>query len=51
MLNFPYYELRKYAEILSTLSAGALELLASSAGGGVMKNKSKLEEWENWSKN
>ena len=43
MLNFPYYELRKYAEILSTLSAWALELLASSAGG-VMKNKSKLEE-------
>ena len=31
-------------------SAWSLELLASSAGG-VMKNKSKLEEWENWSKN
>ena len=51
MLNFPYYALRKYAEILSTLSAWALELLASSAVGGVMKNKSKQEEWENWSKN
>ena len=43
MLNFPYYELRKYAEIVSTLSAWTLKLLASSAVG-VMKNKSKQEE-------
>ena len=50
MLNFPYYELRKYTNILSALSAWSLELLVSSAGG-IMKNKSKLEEWENWSKN
>ena len=50
MLNFPYYELRKYAEILSTLSAWSLELLVYSAGG-IMNNKSKQEEWENWSKN